>query len=159
MITWVEAARKYEGLTEVPGPGTNPTIAKWLQRLRAWWSDDEVPWCGVAVAAWMQEAGITLPKHWYRAVAWMDWGANLSMPTYGCVVIFSRKGGGHVGLVVGEDEHGRLMVLGGNQRDRVTIAPFDRARVLGYRWPPGQPIGYAPMPKYAGNMPSSTNEA
>jgi hypothetical protein len=32
-----------------------------------------------------------------------------------------------------------LLVLGFNQSDAVTIAEFSRDRVLGYRWPKGQP--------------------
>ena len=42
---------------------------------------------------------------------------------------------GHVGFVVGEDQHGNLMVLGGNQGDEVNIKPFSPSRVLAYRWP------------------------
>ena len=53
----------------------------------------------------------------------------LQAPTVGCVVVFEREGGGHVGLVVGADTKGRLLVLGGNQGDAVSIAPFDRSRV------------------------------
>lgn len=32
---WLEAARKYEGLKEVPGPKHNPVILSWLRRLKA----------------------------------------------------------------------------------------------------------------------------
>lgn len=136
---WVTVARAYVGLREIPGKDTAPAISRWLRTLRAWWSDDATPWCGVAVAAWMLEAGITeLPTHWYRAKGWLGWGTKLLLPAVGCVVVFERTGGGHVGLVVGEDSRGRLMVLGGNQGDAVSIVPFDRDRVVGYQWPPGQ---------------------
>lgn len=135
---WLAEARRHVGLREVPGAPTAPTIARWLQRLGAWWRDDETPWCGVAVAAWMQAADVgPLPKFWMRARAWADWGLPLERPAHGCVVVFERQGGGHVGLLVGEDMAGNLLVLGGNQGDAVSVRAFPRARVLAYRWPPG----------------------
>lgn len=159
---WLAAARQYEGLAEIPGKDTAPVIAGWLLGLKAWWRDDEQPWCGVAVAAWMLEGRVVdLPKHWYRARDWLNWGRVLSLPVVGCVVVFERGGGGHVGLLVGVDHLGRLMVLGGNQGNRVSIAPFDRSRVLGYRWPQGVEIGLAgyALPVLMSRAPSSRQEA
>lgn len=46
-----------------------------------------------------------------------------------------RNGGGHVGFVVGRDQNGKLMVLGGNQNNRVSIAPFDEDDFVAFRWP------------------------
>lgn len=132
---WMKNARKYLGLREIPGPRHNQTIQGWLTRLRAWWTDDETPWCGVFVAAVMAESGLAYPKHYYRALAWIDAGRKIDRPSVGCIVIFTRKGGGHVGFVVGEDVWGRLMVLGGNQGNAVTVAPFSKGRVAGYVWP------------------------
>lgn len=156
---WLQRARCDLGLRELPGAPTAPRIAAWLQRLGAWWADDETPWCGTAVAAWMTACSIAPPAAWYRAKAWADWGAGLANPVPGCVVVFDRVGGGHVGLVVGQDQHGRLLVLGGNQGDSVCIAPFDRARVLAYRWPLGWPSGITRVPVIASAAPSSTREA
>jgi uncharacterized protein (TIGR02594 family) len=132
---WLIIAEQYIGLREIPGEPTAPIIARWLQQLGAWWNDDETPWCGVAMAAWMQEAGIVVPDAWYRAKAWTTWGVPLEAPSLGCVVVFTRKGGGHVGLVVGTDQQGRLLVLGGNQGDAVSVAAFSTERVIAYRWP------------------------
>jgi uncharacterized protein (TIGR02594 family) len=140
MIPWLEEARRHIGVREVPGAGTAKTISGWLSKLGAWWADDETAWCGVAVAAWMQSVGIQPPRAWYRAKAWLDWGDKLAAPCVGCVVVFERHGGGHVGLVVGKDTAGRLLVLGGNQGDSVKVSPFDLSRVAGYRWPPGTPV-------------------
>ena len=136
-IPWLTQARKHVGLREIPGAQTAPMIQRWLAQLGAWWRDDETPWCGVAVAAWMRAAGIKPPPHWYRARAWLEFGMPLAEPVVGAVVVFAREGGGHVGLVTGRDNLGRLLVLGGNQGNAVSEAAFDPARVLGYRWPPG----------------------
>lgn len=158
--SWLEIAKRYVGLAEIPGKQHNPTIARWLRELKAWWTDDETPWCGTFVAAVMREAGHPLPKAWYRAKAWLDWGIKLEKPTFGCIVVFDRKGGGHVGFVVGEDQRRRLLVLGGNQGNRVSVAPFELSRVAGYRWPISAimdpPIT---VPKLASTGTSSVNEA
>jgi len=158
---WLREAREYLGQRELPGAPTAPFIAKWLQQLGAWWRDDETPWCGTAVAAWMKACGIEPAKAWYRAKGWLDWGTAIAAPAVGAVVVFERVGGGHVGLVVGKDQAGRLLVLGGNQGNAVSIAPFDPARVVGYRWPAERmnELGVSPLPVLVASGPASTNEA
>lgn len=160
-LPWLNRARSDIGLRELPGAPTAPKLSEWLQRLGAWWRDDETPWCGVAVAAWMQAAGIKPPAAWYRARAWLDWGVPLSSPVVGAVVVFERSAGGHVGIVVGTDQRGRVMVLGGNQGNAVSIAPFDSERVLGYRWPADKLalMAATPPPTMAASANSSRNEA
>lgn len=133
---WLVVARQSIGLAETPGKQTTPQIRKWLVELRAWWQDDETPWCGVAVAAWMNASGVKLPRHWYRARDWLNWGAILPDPVLGSVVICARgAGSGHVALAVGRDTGGRLLLLGGNQGNRVSVMPFLDSRVIGVRWP------------------------
>jgi uncharacterized protein (TIGR02594 family) len=137
---WLVEAERHLGVTEIPGSKTNATIGGWLKRLGAWWSDDATPWCGVFVAHCMEASGIALPKYWMRAKDWAAWGSKLSAPETGCVVVFERKGGGHVGFVVGRTMAGNLLVLGGNQGDMVKISEFSRDRVIGYYWPPSVPL-------------------
>jgi uncharacterized protein (TIGR02594 family) len=151
---WLVEARKDIGLREIPGADTAPVIAKWLTDLGAWWRDDETPWCGTAVAAWMKRAGIEPAKDWYRAKGWLDWGTAIAWPVVGAVVIFAREGGGHVGIVAGKDELGRLWVIGGNQGNEVKLALFDPARVIGYRVPANDAgmiaaSNLGPLPVYA----------
>lgn len=157
---WVAEAARHIGLREIPGKRHNPTIVRWLTAAKAWWFDDETPWCGTFMWHCMKVVGLRTPKAWYRAKAWLDWGQALDDPAYGCVVVFERKGGGHVGIVVGQDTKGRLMVLGGNQGDAVSIAPFDRSRVAGYRFPDGYWANpKLSLPVMAAAGASSTNEA
>jgi uncharacterized protein (TIGR02594 family) len=158
MTTWMSEARKHIGLKEIKGTGTNMTIKSWLSNLRAWWSDDETPWCGTFVASCMKAAGYPLPKHWYRAKDWLNWGVDIGSACFGCIVVFDRRGGGHVGFVVGKDKQGRLMILGGNQGDAVSVAPFDTARVIGYRMPVGV-MSRITLPLMVSADLSSTNEA
>jgi len=160
---WLIEAKRHIGLREAPGAPTQPVIAGWLRTLRAWWADDETPWCGTFVAACMQQAGVTLPKHWYRAKGWLEWGQALDGPAVGCVVVFEREGGGHVGFVTGRASNGNLLVLGGNQGDAVNERQFPVGRVIGYRWPiPAvfEPtVGMGELPLVANAGPVSAREA
>jgi uncharacterized protein (TIGR02594 family) len=159
---WLTIARKYVGVSEIPGKATAPVIARWLRDLKSWWSDDETPWCGTFVGAVLRESGMPVAKHWYRAKDWLNWGIPIADAAPGCVVVYDRAGGGHVGFAVARDTQGRILTLGGNQGNRVSIAPFDTLRVLGYRWPADRfaeltAAGPLPVVKAAGA--SSGNEA
>lgn len=158
---WLTHARTYLGTAEIPGKATAPVIARWLRELKSWWSDDEMPWCGTFVAACLRESGLPVAKHWYRAKDWLNWGNSLAEPILGCIVVYERTGGGHVGFVVGRDVLGRIVTLGGNQGNKVSIAPFDAVRVLGYRWPENrfaEQISAGKLPLVQSNGQSSTGE-
>lgn len=134
-LAWIAEARRHIGVKEVPGKANNPTILEWLRILKASWSEDSTPWCGSFAAISLLRASRFVPKEKFRALAYLDAGLRLSKPAYGCIVVFTRDGGGHVGFVVGKDVRGNLMVLGGNQNDMVCISPFKFDRVAGYVWP------------------------
>lgn len=134
-LMWVDELEKHIGLTEVKGPLTNPVIKQWLHSLSAWWTDDETPWCGTAVANALKLANRALPTHWYRAKDYLNTGTMLNKPAYGCIAVTSRTGGGHVFFVVGKTLDGRLVGLGGNQGNAVNYRTFNRESIVGYRWP------------------------
>jgi len=157
---WVDEARKQIGVREIKGQKTSVKIANWLLSLRAWWKDDETPWCGVFVAHCIKTAGLAIPKNWFRAKEWLNWGQVITQPTYGAVVVFDRVGGGHVGFVVGKDKNGNILVLGGNQGDAVNIKAFAVNRVAGYRWPKEVPLPVKQqLTVLAHSAELSTNEA
>ena len=157
---WIQWAHAHKGLREIPGARHEPRIAAWLTKLGAWWRDDETPWCGTFVAAAFDACGVPVARNWFRAKAWLDWGVPLAAPIPGAVVVFSRDGGGHVGFAVGKDTAGRLLVLGGNQGNAVSIAAFDVARAIGYRWPAGVPLPLgARLVVSAARGAASSNEA
>lgn len=142
--TWISEARRWINLHEsMSANGVNTNIAHMLETMgqyteedRAWWHDDKTPWCGLFVGYCLGVCDRYVVKHWYRAADWNDVSmTKLDKPYYGCVVTFTRQGGGHVGFVVGEDSRGNLLVLGGNQADSVCVAAFKRERATGYFWP------------------------
>ena len=153
---WMAEAYKHLGLTEIPGKQHNPTILRWIRGLGGWFTDDETPWCGTFNAHCLRTAGIAVPKHWYRAKAYLEWGVPCSARV-GAVAIFGRKGGGHVGFVVGEGDS-NLYILGGNQRNQVNITPIATSRLLGIRWPHDQALGMTSLPRMTGGR-RTTNEA
>ena len=133
-LDWIATGKQYVGLREVKGARHNPNIQMMLKYLGAWWNDDETPWCGVFTAYCLKKNGIVIPKHWYRALDYKNYGAKLSKPCYGCIAIKTRKGGGHVCFVVGKTKDGRLVCLGGNQNDMVCYAVYKSSDFEEFRW-------------------------
>lgn len=155
---WLVEARKYEGLREIPGPKHNPTITGWLNKLRAWWTDDETPWCGTFVAHCLKASGLPIIENWFRAKEWAEYGSNLRSTHVapGAILVFAREGGGHVGFYVGEDAS-FFYVLGGNQSNSVNVMKLAKARCIAIRWPKGVPVMGKPV-RMAGGI-VSRNEA
>lgn len=156
---WISEALKHVGEKEIPGNNHSKKILVWWKAIRRGGiKSDEVPWCAAFVGGCLEAVGI-ISSRYESAKSYETWGKPLTHPIDGCIVVFSRNGGGHVGFVVGEDSLGRLMVLGGNQADKVSIAPFELHRVTAYRWPQAIPFHYQSLPRLATSQASSTNEA
>jgi uncharacterized protein (TIGR02594 family) len=151
-LPWIVIAESLVGIKEVPGPQHNPEILQmWRDIKRGGIKSDEVPWCAAFVGACLERAGIQSTR-FEGARSYAEWGQKLSAPSLGCVVVFSRDGGGHVGFVVGQDKTGNLLVLGGNQSDAVNVRAFPRSRVTAYRWPTGVDVPAGPLPVGVGSM-------
>lgn len=143
---WIAEARKYIGEQEIKGAKHNPLILQWWKDIkRGGIKDDETPWCAAFTGAMLEHVGIQSSR-FESAKSYLDWGEKLAQPVYGCIVVFTRDGGGHVGFVVGQNSSGDLLVLGGNQGDAVNIRTFSRTRVSGYRWPSGVAKTNEPLP-------------
>lgn len=169
-LEWVAAGRSKIGTLEIKGAKHNPVIvAMWTLAFqatnqKAWIKDDETAWCGGFVAYCLAKANLPqhIPKAFYRAKDWATVGTSINKPAYGAIVVFSRSGGGHAGIVVGKDQKGNIMVLGGNQSDAVNIKPFAVNRVLAYRWCGSEKLPWASrynLPVLNSNGQVSTNEA
>lgn len=154
---WLVEARRFMGQREVKGPAHNAVIVDWWKTIkRGGIKDDETPWCAAFAGAMLERVGVRSTR-FESAKSYLDWGVPLSAPAVGCIVVFSRDGGGHVGFVVGKDAKGGLLVLGGNQGDEVNVRTFARDRVVGYRWPSTVPVVTAALP--VGDAVNSTSEA
>lgn len=163
-MDWMPYARSLIGVREIPGARHNPTILGWAKKLGAkvlgiTVKDDETPWCGLFAAHVMDHVGITPPPIAVRASAWSEWGRGLISPRPGCILTFTREGGGHVGFYVGEDAT-HLHVLGGNQGNAVSVTRIAKARLSAMRWPHGIPLPAAKIVRLSpSGAPVTENEA
>ncbi|WP_162917676.1 NlpC/P60 family protein [Dongia deserti] len=138
---WFSKAREELGVTEIPGDMDNPRIIEYHSATSLKAPDDETPWCSAFVNWCFQQVGIK-GTNLANARSWQTWGQELAEPRLGCVVVLWRENRnspkGHVAFYVGPDDANpqKIRLLGGNQGDRVSIAGYDKSRVLSYRWPP-----------------------
>lgn len=152
---WIAEGYKYLGVHEIKGEQHHPSILQWWKDIkRGGIRDDETPWCAAYVGAMFERVGIRSSR-FESAMSYLEWGMPLKEPYYGCVAVFTRTGGGHVGFVVGVAENGDLMVLGGNQSDEVNIRSFPRSRVSGYRWPLNELVNGKPLSLMVGRLSES----
>lgn len=131
---WMTIAEREIGVAETPGPGDTPRIVAYHQATTLAARDDEVPWCAAFVGWVLREAGIAGTGS-AAARSYVHWGIACP-PQYGAVVVLRRgePWQGHVGFYVRGDAT-RVWVLGGNQSNRVSIAPYPTARIVASRWP------------------------
>jgi uncharacterized protein (TIGR02594 family) len=133
---WLDAAYQDLGMLESPGRQHNMAIVRMWEAIKAPFRDDETPWCAAFVGAKLEQCGIRSTRS-AAARSYLKWGIPVAVAP-GVIAVFSRPGSswsGHVGFVVGRNEAGNLLVLGGNQGNRVSVAPFAVDRLLDCRWP------------------------
>jgi len=133
----VEALKLF-GTMEKPGAANNPTIVAWAKEVGGEVEDiykaDSIPWCGLFMAVVAMRAGKEPPAHPLWALSWSAFGSKASAPALGDVLVFTRSGGGHVALYVGEDRD-VFHCLGGNQSDSVCITRIAKSRLYAARRP------------------------
>lgn len=98
---------------------------------------DEVPWCAAFVGAMLERCNIKSSRS-LLARSYLKWGKSVKNPKPGDIVVYWRESRksykGHVGFFVGFDEDtGKVLTLGGNQGNKVSIRGYPAHTVLGYR--------------------------
>ncbi len=99
----------------------------------------QLPWCGdfveTCIAVSLPDA--LIPNNPYLARNWQEFGQTVN-PCFGSVLVFwrvSRSGTkGHVGFYYSEDD-ANFHVLGGNQKNSVSVTSISKDRLLGARLP------------------------
>lgn len=163
---------------EFAGKPSNPVIVAWADEVAAamptpyarwaadWYNDDAIAWCGLGVAVAAVRASQGRPERlpppkFLSAKDWLNFGRKVSIDEamLGDVLVFSRDGGGHVALYVGEDEY-TFHILGGNQKDAVNIMRKMKSDCVGVRRPiyNNQPANVRKI-HYGADGPLSSNEA
>lgn len=139
---WLVVAEREVGVRETPGPRSTPRVLEYHQATALHATDDAVPWCA-AFVGWVLTQSNIPPTGQANARSYLAWGVPCGVLP-GAVVVLKRgtsRWQGHVGFVVGSDAM-RVRVLGGNQGDAVSVLWFPRAKVLGCRWPKGEPMNW-----------------
>ncbi len=125
----VEAV-KHIGVKEIVGKAHSPEIMNWAEVVGvSWYTNDEIPWCGLYIAYCAKVAGLEVVKAPLRALSWAEYGTDVDEPMLGDILTFKRDGGGHVGIYVGEDAK-YYHVLGGNQNNSVNVARIAKSRLF-----------------------------
>jgi uncharacterized protein (TIGR02594 family) len=128
---------RYYGLKEVFGPESNPIILKMFKEIGYDWVEDdsETAWCSAALNYFCKQLGYERSGK-LDARSWMGVGTPTDTPEIGDVVVLWRVNisswEGHVGLYISESED-FVYICGGNQNNMLSIAPYKKSRVLGYR--------------------------
>ena len=154
-ISAFDLAQRFIGVREVAGPISNAHILAMLRLDNTWVEGDEVAWCSAFsnYICWL----LRLPRSKSLAArSWLGVGMPIALeqakPGFD-VVILKRGGGdqpgpevmaapGHIGFfagiehparVMGDPDNRQVLVLGGNQADAVSVAPYRVERVIGVR--------------------------
>lgn len=138
--TWLTAAWAEFGVREIPGAASEMRIAGYFRD--SGHDDitrDETPWCAAFVGAVLKRTGFGNTGS-LMARSYLRYGEALEVPVPGAIAVLSRgsdPNAGHCGLYLGTAA-GKIILLGGNQGDAVSVDAFDAGRLLGYRWPEGE---------------------
>lgn len=133
-----DVASSHLGVEEYPAAKHNPQILEYYKNSgHSWVQDDETPWCAAFVGSVLAECGIQGTNQ-LNARSYLDWGQpiDISLARKGDIVVFWRGSPdgwkGHVAFYSHHDDE-NIYVLGGNQGNAVSVAPYPRDRLLGVR--------------------------
>ncbi len=131
---WIDWALRELGrnVVEIPGPRHNARVLYYFGFTRYHAKADEIAWCSAFVCAALENAGVRSSRS-ARASSYREWGIPCELKD-GAVCFFppadpDAGGSGHVGF------YWRGQLLGGNQRNRVSLADRDFTTVAAIRWP------------------------
>jgi uncharacterized protein (TIGR02594 family) len=166
---WLEAGIKLIGTKEGAGSADNPAIIQWAKDeggdIAKEYTHDSIPWCALFANHCLTKVGIKGTETLWALDFAGHWpSTRLIGPAVGAFAPMLRSGGGHIIQIVGRDQHGNIMGLGGNQSDAVNIEPFPLSRLnKGFWWPKGvttpSKIGFSTLPVVSSNGRLSINEA
>jgi len=143
-ITPYQMASRFIGIQEISGQIANSQILAMLQLDNAWPDDDSVPWCSGFVNYIAFLLGLNRTKS-LRARSWLNEkiitrrDARVGFD----LVVLKRGSGnqpgpdiinapGHVGFFAGFQDQW-VRILGGNQKDSVSISRYKSSSILGIR--------------------------
>ncbi len=134
---WLAEAWREYGQREIAGNRHNSRITSFFKELgHEKFARDETAWCAAFVGACLERSEYPSTRS-LMARSYASYGNESQSENIGAVAVLSRGSNpalGHVGFLLGWSDD-RLWLLGGNQSNAVTVAPFDRDRLVALRWP------------------------
>lgn len=135
-----DLARADLGTTEW-GEGHNPKVVQYFADVgHSWVTDDETAWCAAFVGAMLKRAGMPHTGK-LNARSYLEWGVpvHLDYAKPGDLVVLWRESPdswkGHVAFFV-RREGDNVILLGGNQSNRVNEQAYPVDKILGVRQDP-----------------------
>ncbi|WP_420408711.1 peptidoglycan-binding protein [Hoeflea sp.] len=136
MPPWMAEMYRRKGLHE---GRNNSTLSKWLRIGRYLGNPAKLPWCGDAVETAIVKTlpNEPVPDNPFWAQAWSKFGVAANAGDIGAIgVIRWSARAGHVGIVAAYDaKRQRVLLLGGNQSDAITLSWFPLSKFIAFRWP------------------------
>lgn len=135
-INLLKNAISQYGVKEIPGNVDNSVIMQYAKDCGFTnYIHDEISWCSL-FANWVALKSDCVRSNDLAARSWLKVGTETTIPQIGDVVVLWRvqKEGwqGHVGFYIRSDEN-YIYILAGNQGNAVSIEPFSKSFLLGYR--------------------------
>lgn len=158
-MPWMEAAAAVRGLHE---RRNKAALQNWFWKTVSWIDPIEIPWCGgyVETCHKMAAPEVETVDKPLVARSWVNFGREAA-PGFGATLVFSRPPStwqGHVGFCHAEDTT-HFHVLGGNQRNAVTVTRIKKTRLLASRAPAYFDAPFKRIHVLPSGVPISTNEA
>ena len=134
---WLQYALEELGISESGQVAENPKILNYFKEVdHPDITKDETPWCAAFVGAMLERSNLKSTKS-LMARSYLDWGQKCGQAKLGTIAVFKRGNSkvlGHVGFVMDETEN-HIQLLSGNQNNKVSIAAYNKDKLLGLRWP------------------------
>jgi uncharacterized protein (TIGR02594 family) len=145
---WMDTMTDEAGVSEDKRQNIcDPSILKYSKSIdNKWWreqhfNDESFPWCGCFANYILEENGYEGPAVPSRAINFTSTWCKTDVPIFGALVIYKGAGNeGHVGFVAGVSGS-EVIVVGGNQDDKVQPKRYNRNGKIGgltlfeYRYP------------------------
>lgn len=115
----------------------NPAILKYFDAftLNKSLVTQKTSWCSIYLNWIMWQLGLSRSRN-ITARSWLQCGIDVKHASMGDIAIFWRESPnswtGHVGIYFSETDE-QILILGGNQSDKVSFKWMKKTRLLGYR--------------------------